>query len=206
VLTLQLANENDSIPIPANRDNYRVAVHGTLPNDAVLLGFFPHMHLRGKKFEYNIVSPDGRRVAFIGLRRDGSQSLWVRDLSLPAARELADTSGAAYPFWSPDSRRIAYFARGRLYTMEASGGTVRTVCDAAYPRGGTWSPGDVILFAQQWQALHRVSAAGGASVAVTELGKDVSHRFPHFLPDGRHFLYIGFTFARKAGNKSPGRC
>ena len=142
------------------------------------------------------LSPDGRRVAFIGLRRDGSQSLWVRDLSLSLPRELAETSGAAYPFWSPDGRRIGYFARGRLYTREASGGTVRTVCDAAYPRGGTWGPGDVILFAQQWQALRRVPATGGVPVAATELGRDVSHRFPQFLPDGRHFIYIGFNFAR----------
>jgi Tol biopolymer transport system component/predicted Ser/Thr protein kinase len=146
------------------------------------------------------LSPDGRRVAFIGLRSDGTQSLWVRDLSLPAPRELADTSGASYPFWSPDGRRIAYFARGRLYTMDASGGTVRTVCDAAYPRGGTWA-GDVILFARQWQPLQRVAATGGVSVAATELGdKEYSHRFPHFLPDGKHFIFIGFTFARTAGN------
>jgi Tol biopolymer transport system component len=146
------------------------------------------------------LSPDGRRVAFIGLRRDGTQILWVRDLSLPMPAELAETSGAAYPFWSPDGRRIGYFAGGRLYTMEASGGTVRTVCDAAYARGGTWAPGDVILFAQQWQPLHRVAASGGVPVAVTELGRDVSHRFPHFLPDGKHFIYIGFSFARAAGN------
>ena len=145
------------------------------------------------------VSPDAHRVAFIGMRRDGSQSLWVRDLSMPAARELAGTSGAAYPFWSPDGRRIGYFAGGRLYTIDASGGSVQTVCNAPYPRGGAWAPGDVILFAQQWQALHRVAATGGTPVAATELGNAVSHRFPQFLPDGAHFIYIGFTFARAAG-------
>jgi len=59
VITLQLANDHDSIPIPPQTDNYRVEVHGTLPNDATLLSFFPHMHLRGKKFEYDIVNPDG---------------------------------------------------------------------------------------------------------------------------------------------------
>ena len=58
VLTLQLANDHDTIPIPPGADNYRVEVHGTLPNDAMLLSFFPHMHLRGKRFEYNIVHPD----------------------------------------------------------------------------------------------------------------------------------------------------
>jgi hypothetical protein len=59
VLTLQLANDHDAIPIPPNTDNYRVEVSGTLPNDATLLSFFPHMHLRGKKFEYNLVHADG---------------------------------------------------------------------------------------------------------------------------------------------------
>jgi hypothetical protein len=58
VLTLQLANDHDPVPIPPNADNYRVEVHGTFPNDALLLSFFPHMHLRGKRFEYNIVHPD----------------------------------------------------------------------------------------------------------------------------------------------------
>ncbi len=58
VVTLQLANDHNAIPIPPNTDDYRVEVHGTIPNDAVLLSFFPHMHLRGKKFEYDIVHPD----------------------------------------------------------------------------------------------------------------------------------------------------
>jgi hypothetical protein len=58
VLTLQLANDHDPIPIPPNTDNYRVEVHGSFPNDATLLSFFPHMHLRGKRFEYNLVGRD----------------------------------------------------------------------------------------------------------------------------------------------------
>jgi hypothetical protein len=70
VLTLQLANEHDTIPIPPNTDNYRVEVHGTLPNDALLLGFFPHMHLRGKRFEYNIVQPGGTRETLLRVNYD----------------------------------------------------------------------------------------------------------------------------------------
>lgn len=70
VLTLQLANENDRIPIPPNAGNYRVEVHGTLPNDATLLSFFPHMHLRGKKFEYNIVHSDGTRETLLRVNWD----------------------------------------------------------------------------------------------------------------------------------------
>jgi hypothetical protein len=70
VLTLQLANDNVKIPIPPDRDNYRVAVEGTLPNDALLLGFFPHMHLRGKKFEYNLVREDGTRETLLRVNYD----------------------------------------------------------------------------------------------------------------------------------------
>jgi hypothetical protein len=70
VLTLQLANDHDTIPIPPNTDNYRVEVSGTLPNDALLLSFFPHMHLRGKKFEYNIVHPDGSRETLLRVNYD----------------------------------------------------------------------------------------------------------------------------------------
>ena len=145
------------------------------------------------------LSPDGQRLAFVGSRKDGRQSLWVRELSRPVARELPDAEGAAYPFWAPDSRRLAFFARGRLSVVDVAGGTARTLCAVSYPRGGTWGPGDVILFAGQWEAIQRISASGGEPVSVTKLDKEVSHRFPHFLPDGAHFLYIGFPFSRGLG-------
>jgi hypothetical protein len=85
VLTLQLANEHDTIPIPPNTDNYRVEVHGTLPNNAVLLSFFPHMHLRGKKFEYNIVHSDGSRETLLRVNYD---FYWQLSYRLAAPRFL----------------------------------------------------------------------------------------------------------------------
>lgn len=91
VLTLQLANEHDRIPIPANTDNYRVEVHGTLPNDALLLSFFPHMHLRGKKFEYNIVHADGSRETLLRVHYDFYWQLsyiLAQPRFLPAGTEL----------------------------------------------------------------------------------------------------------------------
>jgi hypothetical protein len=91
VLTLQLANENDKIPIPPNTDNYRVEVHGTLPNDATLLSFFPHMHLRGRKFEYNIVHADGSRETLLQVRWDFYWQLSYRPVEprfLPAGTKL----------------------------------------------------------------------------------------------------------------------
>lgn len=57
VLTLQLTN--DKFVIPPGVPDFRVEVHGSIPNDALLLSFFPHMHLRGKRFEYNILRPGG---------------------------------------------------------------------------------------------------------------------------------------------------
>ena len=91
VLTLQLANENDKIPIPPNTDNYRVEVHGTLPNDAMLLSFFPHMHLRGKKFEYNIVHADDGRETLLRVHWDFYWQLSYRPVEprfLPAGTKL----------------------------------------------------------------------------------------------------------------------
>jgi hypothetical protein len=91
VLTLQLANDHDTIPIPPNTDNYRVEVAGTLPNDALLLSFFPHMHLRGKKFEYNLVHPDGKREVLLRVNYDFYWQLSYRLFEprlLPAGTKL----------------------------------------------------------------------------------------------------------------------
>jgi hypothetical protein len=101
VLTLQLANEHDTIPIAANRDNYRVVVHGTLPNDAVLLGFFPHMHLRGKKFEYNIVRTDGTRETLLRVNYD---FYWQLSYRLAEPRPLPAGTDLEAIAWYDNSR------------------------------------------------------------------------------------------------------
>ena len=91
VLTLQLANDHDMIPIPPNTDNYRVEVHGTLPNDCLLLSFFPHMHLRGKRFEYNLVRPDHTSETLLRVNYDFYWQLSYRLAEprvLPAGSEL----------------------------------------------------------------------------------------------------------------------
>lgn len=91
VLTLQLANDHDRIPIPPNTDNYRVEVSGTLPNDATLLSFFPHLHLRGKKFEYNLVHADGSRETLLRVNYDFYWQLsyvLARPRRLPAGTKL----------------------------------------------------------------------------------------------------------------------
>ena len=137
------------------------------------------------------VSPDGRRLAFAA-RTGGKDQLWVRDLDSLAARALTGTDGADDPFWSPDSRTIAFFAEGKLKKIEVAGGPALTLCDAASGRGGSWNKDDVIVFGVFNGGTYRVPAAGGSATALTAPEKavgEVDHRYPWFLPDGRHFLY-----------------
>jgi len=141
-----------------------------------------------------VVSPDGTQIAFTAADQAGKVNLYVRPLASGEARVLAGTEGAMYPFWSPDTRSLGYFAAGKLKTIAASGGPPLTICNAAEGKGGSWSPSGVIVFAPNAQStLSRVSEKGGEPSAVTRLDAkrgDDSHRLPHFLPDGRHFLYL----------------
>ncbi|MEP6707320.1 MAG: protein kinase [Pyrinomonadaceae bacterium] len=141
------------------------------------------------------VSPDGRRLAFVAAIADGRNLLWVRSLDALSARPLAGTEGASFPFWSPDSRFLGFFAGGKLKKIDAAGEPPLTLCSAGEGRGGTWNHDGVIVFApQQLGALYRVSESGGASTPVTKVLETTvggSHRWPYFLPDGQHFLYLG---------------
>jgi serine/threonine protein kinase len=143
---------------------------------------------------YNFaISPDGSRLAFVALGLDGKTALWVRGLSSSNAQQLTGTEGASYPFWSPDSLRVGFFAEGRLKTIDLAASTVQTLCDAAPGFGGTWNQDGVIVFAPGITGpLYRVPAAGGTPAAVTKLlpGSTQSQHWPYFLPDGKHFLYF----------------
>ncbi len=147
------------------------------------------------------ISPDGKLLAFTARDDASGALLWIRSLDSVSARPLQGTQEASYPFWSPDSRFIGFFADGKLKKVEASGGPVQSLCEAAQGRGGTWNKQGIIIFAPSVStALSRVSESGGAPVAVTKLDdsqSEASHRWPYFLPDGRHFLY--FTRAKISG-------
>jgi hypothetical protein len=118
------------------------------------------------------------------------------------ARELAGTEGASDPFWSPDNRFIGFFANNKLKKIEVTGGSPLTICDAPEARGGAWSKADMILFAPTTNGpLYLVPAAGGTATALTKLDtarKEIAHRWPCFLPDGKHFLYFAHTAAAGA--------
>ncbi len=136
------------------------------------------------------ISPRGDRLAFLG--SSGNRlALWIRDLATGQTQVLAGTEGAAFPFWSSDGRFLGFFADGRLKKIAASGGAVDVVCDAPNGRGGTWNAEGVIVFTPNLSdALYQVPEGGGSPRVVTQAEKGVSHRFPRFLPDGRHFLFI----------------
>jgi serine/threonine protein kinase len=150
------------------------------------------------------VSPDGSMLVYSARSVEGVVQLWVRALDEAEPRLLLGTEGAQYPFWSPFSRRIGFFANGKLRVIDAVGGPPLALCDVVEGKGGSWSKDGVIVFAPSYNSpLHQVVEAGGESTPVTELDaerKDNSHRHPRFLPDGNHFLYM----ARSAAGSSEG--
>ncbi|MCU1308732.1 MAG: serine/threonine protein kinase, partial [Acidobacteriaceae bacterium] len=136
------------------------------------------------------ISPDGSKLAFATRTSNGASKLWMRPLNSLVAQELAGTDRAAYPFWSPDSRFVGFFADGKLKKIEASGGAVITLCDAPTPRGGAWSNQGIILFApNSIGGLFQVSEDGGSPTEVWTTNKEGSDRFPWFLPDDKSFLF-----------------
>jgi Tol biopolymer transport system component len=141
------------------------------------------------------VSPDGRHVVFAAGGQSGFQ-LWLRPVGAVAARSLPGTEEGAFPFWSPDSRFVGFFAAGKLKKVQISGGPPIVLCDAT-SFGGTWNRDNVILFTpNNTSVLQRVSSAGGVPVAASRFDPaigETSHRWPYFLPDGRHFLFTAST-------------
>src|SRR5215831_7305872 len=146
------------------------------------------------------VSPDGHHIAYeAGV--DGKGELWVRDLDNPRPRKLAEGS-SGMPFWAPDSRRLGFFAEGKLKKIDVTGGPAVTIADAQATTGGrgpwdgSWNQDDIIVFGRITSPLFRVSAAGGSPTLLTDLDAtrhETAHFAPWFLPDGHHFLYVALS-------------
>ncbi|HEV8113953.1 MAG TPA: protein kinase [Planctomycetota bacterium] len=143
-------------------------------------------------FDQCAVSPDGRRVAFTAYGEASKSRIWLRDLDAAEAHPIPGTEGGEQSFWSPDSRSLAFRVGQELWRVDLAGGPAVKLAQRVSANGGAWSADGTILFADErtW-ALQRVSASGGPSVPVTKLGpRDEGHRWPSFLPDGRHFVYL----------------
>jgi Tol biopolymer transport system component len=153
-----------------------------------------------------VLSPDGQRLVFAAAGPDGKeQQLWLRSMDSMTIQPLAGTTGATYPFWSPDGLNVGFFADQKLKKMEISSSIVQTLCDAVDGRGASWSRDNVIVFAPRpFGSLFEVSAAGGTPVPVTSVesnDRTVTNRLPHFMPDGKRLLFFsgGPTYGKENG-------
>jgi len=148
------------------------------------------------------VAPNGHTIAVVGWLESAHKNvIWIYELGSPTARSLEATEGSTYPFWSPDGQSLAFFADGKLKKLEVPGGPVQTICDAPSGRGGSWNKDGLIVFtpdAALGKGLYRVPASGGIPTLISAPDKsrgEDSHRYPMFLPDGRHYLYMTPSFS-----------
>ncbi|HET9362004.1 MAG TPA: protein kinase [Vicinamibacterales bacterium] len=182
-LTLVLAGALAALGI-----TYARSAPADLPEMRLEIGTPPGASLDGFA-----ISPDGRALVYQATVQ-GKNQLWLRPLDSETAQPLAGTENGLRPFWSPDSRSVGFFAGGQLKRIDIAGGLVQTLAEAPLALGGAWSGEGTILFTQSSvEPLYRVPASGGKAVAVTEVkAPHVGHRTPHFLPDGRRFLFFAF--------------
>lgn len=141
------------------------------------------------------ISPDGKRLVVSVRDSRGKLSIWLRSLNdIGEGRVLPGTDDGSEPFWSPDGRSIGFFADGKLKRIDTDGSNLQALCDASSPGGGAWSVGGIILLSPAWRSgLYQIPANGGTPRQVTEpnTGRgEFSHRWPVFLADGRHFLFL----------------
>jgi eukaryotic-like serine/threonine-protein kinase len=151
----------------------------------------PGLHLDAENASLAL-SPDGRRIVIAASGPEGGQKLWLRSLDRLEVQPIPGTDGATYPFWSPDSRSLGFFAGHKLARTEISSGSVQTICDVEDGRGGTWSrDGRIVFSGAAVGPLFVVLATGGSPVPVTRVdGTTRTHRLPHFLPDGKRVLFL----------------
>ncbi|MGA7836545.1 MAG: protein kinase, partial [Ignavibacteriaceae bacterium] len=154
----------------------------------------PHGINYDNSFGSNLtISPDGKYISFIGSDSNGTSKLWVRPVNSLTARPLTNASAQAYPFWSPDSKNIAYFDNSKLMKISLDAGTSLPVCDISTGRGGSWSKNGTIIFSPDATGgIFKVPSSGGQPEEIIKpdtSNKNQSLRWEYFLPDGDHFLY-----------------
>ncbi|HWZ83230.1 MAG TPA: protein kinase [Terriglobales bacterium] len=150
------------------------------------------------------LSADGRMLAMVGYTSAANDyTLWVSEVGSRRTTALEGTHGANYPFWSPDAKSLGFFADGKLKKIEIAGGQVQVLADAPNGRGGAWNRDGTILFAADALGpLLRISSSGGTPSEATKVDasrSEAGHRWPMFLPDGKHFLYLAANFSGRPG-------
>ncbi|MCU1299936.1 MAG: hypothetical protein JWQ87_220 [Candidatus Sulfotelmatobacter sp.] len=151
-----------------------------------------------------MITADGTAVAFCARSQKDRDFIWVQSLSDLTPRKLDGTDGASFPFWSADGKFVGFFADGHLKKVPASGGPVTVLAEAPNARGGSWNQGNIIIYEPDYRdSLWQISAAGGTPVRLTkfEESKHTTHRWPRFLPDGKHFLFFA---TNHSGNSEQG--
>ena len=149
------------------------------------------------RFQSAAISPDGKQLAVAGQDVNGNDRLWLRRLDAFKSEPLAGTEHAVLPFWSPDGRYIAFFADSKLKRIDPSGGPPLALYDVDGV-GGAWGPGGDLLFADPTGPIYRLASGSAKAVPVTKLDEsrhETSHRYPSFLPDGRHFLFTALNLS-----------
>jgi eukaryotic-like serine/threonine-protein kinase len=147
------------------------------------------------------LSPDGKTAAYVATDH-GKASLWVRPLDSTTAHVLAGTEDAGLPFWSPDSKSIAFSAQGKLRRVYLEGGTPQTICDIGPARGGAWTDDGQILVGGRNSGLFQVPASGGQLTSLTTLDAsrgEMFHYWPQILPDGRFLYFVRSTKPENTG-------
>ena len=180
----------------------QTSVSAPLVNASVVMPEGVHLATSGFTAGPVVVSPDGTLLAFSATDEKGNQQLWFRALDQSIIVPLPGTEGAVRPFWSPDSQHLGFFAGSKLKRVSVLGGPPTTLADANDARGGSWSPRGVIVYAPNYTSpIMSVPEGGGEPRQVTDFDverNEQTHRYPHFLPDGRHFLFL----ARSTGGGS----
>lgn len=149
------------------------------------------------------LSPDGHTLALVSYSEQANKNvIWIHQVGGRTSIILQGTEGATYPFWSPDGRALGFFAQAKLKTIDVTAGrSAQVIADAPFGRGGAWGPDGTIVFTPDaWSGLYRMPSSGGMPTEVTKPDSSksqVSHRWPMFLPDGRHFLYLACNFSGK---------
>ncbi len=162
--------------------------------------------VRLESWDIPAISPDGQKLVFAGVTPDGARQLWFRSLDSVSTHPLPGTENARMPFWSSDSRFVAFFAAPKMKKIDVTGGPPVTLCDVNGPwgvSGGTWNERGVIVISASlpgypiwhpgYPVLYSVSAEGGTLKPILEFDKSRHEKFhwsPYFLPDGRHFVYF----------------